>query len=85
MPFSEDGIKKYVSTSTEKSRRLLKTAYEAKKSRPRVSSLLFYSICLLTGLNCLQIQDVIETSSYDAAGSFLLLGGSNGSIYYVGK
>ena len=33
---------------------------------------------------CFQIQDVIETTSYDAAGSFLLLGGSNGSIYYVG-
>ncbi|XP_065056746.1 BTB/POZ domain-containing protein KCTD3-like isoform X2 [Rhopilema esculentum] len=30
-----------------------------------------------------QIQDVVATSSYDAAGSFLLLGGSNGSIYYV--
>jgi len=32
---------------------------------------------------CFQIQDIVSISSYDAAGSFLLLGGSNGSIYYV--
>ena len=41
-----------------------------------------YSIVLSNLL--LKIQDVVATSSYDAAGSFLLLGGSNGSIYYVG-
>ena len=31
-----------------------------------------------------QIQDVVPVKSYDAAGSFLLLGGADGSIYYVG-
>ncbi|EDO48579.1 predicted protein [Nematostella vectensis] len=30
-----------------------------------------------------QIQDVVPISSYDKAGSFLLLGCSNGSIYYI--
>ncbi|XP_057288312.1 LOW QUALITY PROTEIN: SH3KBP1-binding protein 1-like [Pezoporus wallicus] len=30
-----------------------------------------------------QIQDVVPITSYDAAGTFLLLGCSNGSIYYV--
>lgn len=30
-----------------------------------------------------QIQDVIPISSYDTAGSFLLLGCENGSIYYI--
>nr|XP_023968199.2 SH3KBP1-binding protein 1 [Chrysemys picta bellii] len=30
-----------------------------------------------------QIQDVVPISSYDAAGTFLLLGCHNGSIYYV--
>uniref|UniRef100_A0A8D0GZG6 SH3KBP1 binding protein 1 n=1 Tax=Sphenodon punctatus TaxID=8508 RepID=A0A8D0GZG6_SPHPU len=30
-----------------------------------------------------QIQDVVPINSYDAAGSFLLLGCNNGSIYYV--
>ncbi|XP_065661474.1 BTB/POZ domain-containing protein KCTD3 isoform X4 [Hydra vulgaris] len=30
-----------------------------------------------------RIQDVIAISSYDTAGSFLLLGGTNGVIYYV--
>uniref|UniRef100_A0A452GN35 Potassium channel tetramerisation-type BTB domain-containing protein n=1 Tax=Gopherus agassizii TaxID=38772 RepID=A0A452GN35_9SAUR len=32
-----------------------------------------------------QIQDVVPISSYDAAGTFLLLGCHNGSIYYVGE
>lgn len=31
-----------------------------------------------------QSQDVIPITSYDTAGSFLLLGGENGSIYYTG-
>ncbi|KAL1114807.1 hypothetical protein AAG570_007631 [Ranatra chinensis] len=30
-----------------------------------------------------QIQDVVSISSFDTAGSFLLLGCSNGSIYYI--
>ncbi|XP_062595275.1 BTB/POZ domain-containing protein KCTD3-like [Saccostrea cucullata] len=30
-----------------------------------------------------QIQDVVPVSSYDTAGSFLLLGCENGSIYYI--
>ncbi|NXV91584.1 SHKB1 protein, partial [Calonectris borealis] len=30
-----------------------------------------------------QIQDVVPINSYDAAGTFLLLGCNNGSIYYV--
>lgn len=34
---------------------------------------------------CLQVQEVQPITSYDAAGSFLLLGCSNGSIYYVGE
>lgn len=32
-----------------------------------------------------QIQDVTPVSSYDTAGSLLLLGCSNGSICYIGK
>ena len=32
-----------------------------------------------------QIQDMTPISSYDTAGSFLLLGCQNGSIYYIGK
>ena len=32
-----------------------------------------------------QIQDVGSVASFDIAGSFLLLGGSNGAIYYIGK
>ena len=32
-----------------------------------------------------QIQDVVPISSYDTAGSFLLLGCENGSIYYIGE
>lgn len=32
-----------------------------------------------------QIQDVVPINSYDAAGTFLLLGCNNGSIYYVGE
>lgn len=36
--------------------------------------------------SCLrQVQEVQPITSYDAAGSFLLLGCDNGSIYYVGK
>lgn len=31
-----------------------------------------------------QVQDVLPISSYDTAGSFLLLGCTNGSIYYIG-
>lgn len=34
---------------------------------------------------CLQVQEVQPITSYDAAGSFLLLGCNNGSIYYVGE
>ena len=32
-----------------------------------------------------QVQEVQAITSYDAAGSFLLLGCDNGSIYYVGE
>ena len=32
-----------------------------------------------------QIQDVLPIASFDTAGSFLLLGCTNGSIYYIGK
>ena len=32
-----------------------------------------------------QLQDVEPICSYDAAGSFLLLGCTNGSIYYIGE
>ncbi len=32
-----------------------------------------------------QLQDVEQICSYDAAGSFLLLGCVNGCIYYIGK
>lgn len=32
-----------------------------------------------------QIQDVVPILSFDTAGSFLLLGCNNGSIYYIGK
>lgn len=32
---------------------------------------------------CPQVQEVQPITSYDAAGSFLLLGCNNGSIYYV--
>lgn len=31
-----------------------------------------------------QNQDVVPISSYDTAGSFLILGCNNGSIYYIG-
>lgn len=31
-----------------------------------------------------QIQDVVPIASFDTAGSFLLLGCNNGSIYYIG-
>uniref|UniRef100_A0A2K5XCS1 Potassium channel tetramerization domain containing 3 n=1 Tax=Mandrillus leucophaeus TaxID=9568 RepID=A0A2K5XCS1_MANLE len=31
-----------------------------------------------------QVQDVVPITSYDTAGSFLLLGCNNGSIYYIG-
>lgn len=32
-----------------------------------------------------QIQDLVPVLSFDSAGSFLLLGCNNGSIYYIGK
>lgn len=32
-----------------------------------------------------QNQDVVPISSYDTAGSFLILGCNNGSIYYIGE
>ena len=32
-----------------------------------------------------QIQDVVPIASFDTAGSFLLLGCNNGSIYYIGN
>lgn len=32
-----------------------------------------------------QTQDVVPIASFDTAGSFLLLGCNNGSIYYIGK
>lgn len=32
-----------------------------------------------------QIQDVVPIASFDTAGSFLLLGCNNGSIYYIGE
>ncbi|CAJ0924147.1 unnamed protein product [Ranitomeya imitator] len=32
-----------------------------------------------------QVQDVVPITSYDTAGSFLLLGCNNGSIYYIGN
>lgn len=31
-----------------------------------------------------QVQDVLPIASFDTAGSFLLLGCTNGSIYYIG-
>lgn len=31
-----------------------------------------------------QVQDVVPITSCDTAGSFLLLGCNNGSIYYIG-
>jgi hypothetical protein len=31
-----------------------------------------------------QTQDVLPIASFDTAGSFLLLGCTNGSIYYIG-
>lgn len=31
------------------------------------------------------MQDVVPITSYDTAGSFLLLGCNNGSIYYIGE
>ena len=31
-----------------------------------------------------QTQDVLPVASFDTAGSFLLLGCTNGSIYYIG-
>lgn len=34
---------------------------------------------------CAQNQDVVPISSYDTAGSFLILGCNNGSIYYIGE
>lgn len=34
---------------------------------------------------CGQNQDVVPISSYDTAGSFLILGCNNGSIYYIGE
>lgn len=33
----------------------------------------------------MQNQDVVPINSYDTAGSFLILGCNNGSIYYIGK
>lgn len=30
-----------------------------------------------------QVQDMVPVTSYDTAGSYLLLGGNNGSIYYI--
>lgn len=32
-----------------------------------------------------KVQDVVPITSCDTAGSFLLLGCNNGSIYYIGK
>lgn len=32
-----------------------------------------------------QIQDLVPILSFDTAGSFLLLGCNNGSIYYIGN
>ena len=32
-----------------------------------------------------QIQEVQRIASFDTAGSFLLLGCENGSIYYIGQ
>ena len=32
-----------------------------------------------------QVQDVVPITSYDTAGSFLLLGCNNGSVYYIGE
>lgn len=39
----------------------------------------------LTVRLCAQNQDVVPISSYDTAGSFLILGCNNGSIYYIGE
>lgn len=36
-------------------------------------------------ISLLQVQDVVPITSYDTAGSFLLLGCNNGSIYYIGE
>lgn len=40
---------------------------------------------LLADPVCGQNQDVVPISSYDTAGSFLILGCNNGSIYYIGE
>lgn len=37
------------------------------------------------GIFFCQNQDVVPISSYDTAGSFLILGCNNGSIYYIGE
>ncbi|MGH0152828.1 UNVERIFIED_CONTAM: hypothetical protein FKN15_059293 [Acipenser sinensis] len=36
-----------------------------------------------SGYYCSRVQDVVPITSYDTAGSFLLLGCNNGSIYYI--
>lgn len=41
----------------------------------------FSTVVMLCGQN----QDVVPISSYDTAGSFLILGCNNGSIYYIGE
>ena len=43
------------------------------------------TLILLRIFICFQIQDVVPVTSYDTAGSFLLLGCENGSVYYIGK
>jgi len=32
-----------------------------------------------------QAQDVVQITSHDTAGAFLLLGGVNGAVYYIGE
>lgn len=41
-----------------------------------------YFIC---SISLVQVQDVVPITSCDTAGSFLLLGCNNGSVYYIGK
>lgn len=41
-----------------------------------------FSVVFFCGV---QNQDVVPISSYDTAGSFLILGCNNGSIYYIGE
>lgn len=54
----------------------------------KINSLKFIlarTIIVMFSVVCVQNQDVVPISSYDTAGSFLILGCNNGSIYYIGE